>query len=186
MVKNLSAKFDPWIDPWVGKIPWKREWLPTPVFLPPHPQALGNQFFFCLDFKTLKFILDILLIMFLISHLLSHFWKIITYSLKKITFCHPFHFLPEFLLSDSCHFFLIPSFYLFDVSGYDLENSPYFCFLNHSSVTPQNRATDGVKLLSHSLELAPQLMHTPQFMFQSSSPLCFSLFDWCMVVQFHI
>ena len=21
-------------DPWVGKIPWRREWLPTPVFLP--------------------------------------------------------------------------------------------------------------------------------------------------------
>jgi len=23
-----------WFDPWVGKIPWRREWLPTPVFLP--------------------------------------------------------------------------------------------------------------------------------------------------------
>ena len=22
------------MDPWVGKIPWRREWLPTPVFLP--------------------------------------------------------------------------------------------------------------------------------------------------------
>ena len=21
-------------DPWVWKIPWRREWLPTPVFLP--------------------------------------------------------------------------------------------------------------------------------------------------------
>ena len=21
-------------DPWVGRIPWKRAWLPTPVFLP--------------------------------------------------------------------------------------------------------------------------------------------------------
>ena len=21
-------------DPWVGKIPWRRKWLPTPVFLP--------------------------------------------------------------------------------------------------------------------------------------------------------
>ena len=21
-------------DPWVGKMPWRREWLPTPVFLP--------------------------------------------------------------------------------------------------------------------------------------------------------
>ena len=24
----------PGFDPWVGKIPWKRKWQPTPVFLP--------------------------------------------------------------------------------------------------------------------------------------------------------
>ena len=24
----------PRFDPWVGKIPWRREWQPTPVFLP--------------------------------------------------------------------------------------------------------------------------------------------------------
>ena len=24
----------PGFDPWVGKIPWRRDWLPTPVFLP--------------------------------------------------------------------------------------------------------------------------------------------------------
>ena len=24
-------------NPWVGKISWRREWQPTPVFLPPHP-----------------------------------------------------------------------------------------------------------------------------------------------------
>ena len=24
----------PGFDPWVRKIPWRREWLPTPVFLP--------------------------------------------------------------------------------------------------------------------------------------------------------
>jgi len=24
----------PGFDPWVGKISWRREWLPTPVFLP--------------------------------------------------------------------------------------------------------------------------------------------------------
>ena len=32
-VKNLqcgSCRF----DPWVGKIPWRRAWQPTPVFLP--------------------------------------------------------------------------------------------------------------------------------------------------------
>ena len=25
---------DPGFDLWVGKIPWRKEWLPTPVFLP--------------------------------------------------------------------------------------------------------------------------------------------------------
>ena len=30
MVKNLPAMQ----EAWVGKIPWRREWLPTPVFLP--------------------------------------------------------------------------------------------------------------------------------------------------------
>ena len=24
----------PEFDPWIGKMPWRREWLPTPVFLP--------------------------------------------------------------------------------------------------------------------------------------------------------
>jgi len=24
----------PRFNPWVGKIPWRKEWLPTPVFLP--------------------------------------------------------------------------------------------------------------------------------------------------------
>ena len=23
-----------WVNPWVGKIPWRRKWQPTPVFLP--------------------------------------------------------------------------------------------------------------------------------------------------------
>ena len=34
MVKNPPAMQRPGFDPWVGKIPWRREWLPTPVFLP--------------------------------------------------------------------------------------------------------------------------------------------------------
>ena len=33
IVKNPQCK-RPGFDPWVGKIPWRREWLPTPVFLP--------------------------------------------------------------------------------------------------------------------------------------------------------
>ena len=31
MVKNLSRK--PGFKSWVGKIPWRREWIPIPVFL---------------------------------------------------------------------------------------------------------------------------------------------------------
>ena len=32
-VKNLPAMQETRL-PWVGKIPWRREWQPTPVFLP--------------------------------------------------------------------------------------------------------------------------------------------------------
>ena len=34
MVKDLLQCRRLGFDPWVGKIPWRREWLPTPVFLP--------------------------------------------------------------------------------------------------------------------------------------------------------
>ena len=34
MVKNLPAVWEIWVPSLVGKIPWKREWLPTPVFWP--------------------------------------------------------------------------------------------------------------------------------------------------------
>ena len=37
MVKNLPANAGDirhGFDPWVGKIPWRRAWQPTPVFLP--------------------------------------------------------------------------------------------------------------------------------------------------------
>ena len=34
MVRNLPAIQETEDDPWVGKIPWRKEWLPTPVFLP--------------------------------------------------------------------------------------------------------------------------------------------------------
>ena len=33
-VMNLPAMRRPGFSPWVGKIPWRREWPPTPVFLP--------------------------------------------------------------------------------------------------------------------------------------------------------
>ena len=34
MVKNLLAMQETQFDPWVEKIPWRRKWQPTPVFLP--------------------------------------------------------------------------------------------------------------------------------------------------------
>ena len=34
MVKNLPAMWETEFDPWVGKIPWRRKWQPSPVFTP--------------------------------------------------------------------------------------------------------------------------------------------------------
>ena len=34
LVKNLPAMRETWVQPLVGKIPWRRAWQPTPVFLP--------------------------------------------------------------------------------------------------------------------------------------------------------
>ena len=34
LVKNPPAMRSPGFDPWVGKVPWRREWLPTSVFWP--------------------------------------------------------------------------------------------------------------------------------------------------------
>ena len=34
MVKNLPAMEKTYVQTWVRKIPWRREWQPTPVFLP--------------------------------------------------------------------------------------------------------------------------------------------------------
>ena len=37
LVKNPPAKagdIETWVDPWVGQIPWRWAWQPTPIFLP--------------------------------------------------------------------------------------------------------------------------------------------------------
>ena len=34
MVKNLPAMQETWFNPWVRKVPWRRRWQPTSVFLP--------------------------------------------------------------------------------------------------------------------------------------------------------
>ena len=33
-LKCLPAMQETWVDPWVAKVPWRRKWQPTPVFLP--------------------------------------------------------------------------------------------------------------------------------------------------------
>ena len=40
LVKNPSAVWETWVWSQVGKIPWRREWLPTPVFWPREFQGL--------------------------------------------------------------------------------------------------------------------------------------------------
>ena len=34
IVKNTPIMQETRFDLWVGKIPWRREWLPTPVIMP--------------------------------------------------------------------------------------------------------------------------------------------------------
>ena len=34
LIKNPPAVEETRFDPWVGEGPWRREWLPSPVFLP--------------------------------------------------------------------------------------------------------------------------------------------------------
>ena len=34
MTKNPPTMCETWVDPWIGKIPWRRSWQPTPVSLP--------------------------------------------------------------------------------------------------------------------------------------------------------
>ena len=40
VVKNLFTNAG---DPWAGKIPWKRAWQPTPVFLPGESREQRSQ-----------------------------------------------------------------------------------------------------------------------------------------------
>ena len=42
MVKNPPECRRPRFDPWVRKIPWKRAWQPTPVFLPRRIEEPGR------------------------------------------------------------------------------------------------------------------------------------------------
>ena len=39
--KNLPAEQETWVPLWVGKIPWRKEWLTTLGFLPENPRDRG-------------------------------------------------------------------------------------------------------------------------------------------------
>ena len=39
IITNLPAMQETWVQSWVGKILWRREWQPTPVFLPGEPHG---------------------------------------------------------------------------------------------------------------------------------------------------
>ena len=41
MAKNLPAMQEPKFDPWVRKVPWRREWLPSLVFVPENSMDRG-------------------------------------------------------------------------------------------------------------------------------------------------
>ena len=41
MVKNLPTVERLGFNPWVWKVPWRREWQATPVFLPEKPMDRG-------------------------------------------------------------------------------------------------------------------------------------------------
>ena len=34
LIKNLPAVWETWVQSWIGKTPWRREQLSTPVFWP--------------------------------------------------------------------------------------------------------------------------------------------------------
>ena len=42
VVKNLPAVQETEFDPWVRKIPWRKKWLPAPVFLPGESHGQRN------------------------------------------------------------------------------------------------------------------------------------------------
>ena len=39
---KIHLQWRPDFDPWVGKIPWRRAWQPTPVFLPGESHGLRS------------------------------------------------------------------------------------------------------------------------------------------------
>ena len=54
LVKNPPEMWETWCDLWVGKIPWRRKWLPVPVSLPGEWGSKGSDMTEQLSLKNLK------------------------------------------------------------------------------------------------------------------------------------
>ena len=56
LVKNLLQYRRPGFDPWVGRIPWRRERLPTPVFCPGEFHGLHTSPWGCKESDTTEWL----------------------------------------------------------------------------------------------------------------------------------
>ena len=62
LVENLPACRRPGFDPWVGNIPWRREWLPTPWRIPWTVHGFSKSQTQLSDFHSLMFYNYILIV----------------------------------------------------------------------------------------------------------------------------
>ena len=101
-LKRLSSHLQcrrPQFDSWVGKIPWRRERLPTPVFWPgeSHGQSLGSQRVGH-DSATFTFIFRKLVTALLPRNnraLISYLQSLSgDFGAQQNKICHCFHFFP--------------------------------------------------------------------------------------------
>ena len=83
MVKNLPAERETRFDPWVGKIPWRREWQPTPVFLPGKSGYLENRTAFGIFRDANSYTFQMLIIDKMCWN--RAFWVIVTFTLIEKT-----------------------------------------------------------------------------------------------------
>ena len=116
------------INPWVGKIPWKREWQPTPVFLPGKSHGQRSLVSYTLWICRVR-------------HDWAHtdfisFWLIYPSS---ISFCknnmHIFSYSLNFLLESKYYNFYIASFhlktYILKITSYQFINRLLISFYRY-------------------------------------------------------
>ena len=95
MVKNSPVMQGTWVNTWVGKIPWRRQRLPTLVFLPGEFHGQRKLASYSpWRHKELDMTEGF--------HLLSLFMSIeLVMPSNHLMLCHPFHFLPSIFPSIS-------------------------------------------------------------------------------------